>query len=118
MTRVATIGECMIELRHTDAQTLKLGFGGDTLNTAVYLARLGRDAGMHVDYVTALGDDAYELFINGRRVGEGESLRRLDKHDITDYLQKGTNVVAIKVTNRNGPTAALAARVAVKQRAG
>jgi 2-dehydro-3-deoxygluconokinase len=59
MTRVATIGECMIELRHTDADTLKLGFGGDTLNTAVYLARLGRAAGVGVDYVTALGDDAY-----------------------------------------------------------
>lgn len=59
MTRVATIGECMIELRHTDAETLKLGFGGDTLNTAVYLTRLGRDAGMQVDYVTALGEDAY-----------------------------------------------------------
>lgn len=53
--RIATIGECMIELRHSDAQTLKLGFGGDTLNTAVYLTRLG----MAVDYVTALGDDRY-----------------------------------------------------------
>lgn len=30
------------------------GFGGDTLNTAVYLSRLGVD----VDYITALGDDA------------------------------------------------------------
>jgi 2-dehydro-3-deoxygluconokinase len=59
MKRVATIGECMIELRHSDAQTLKLGFGGDTLNTAVYLARAGRDAGIAVDYVTALGDDPY-----------------------------------------------------------
>jgi 2-dehydro-3-deoxygluconokinase len=59
MKRVATIGECMIELRHTDAQTLKLGFGGDTLNTAVYLARAGRDAGIRVDYITALGDDRY-----------------------------------------------------------
>jgi 2-dehydro-3-deoxygluconokinase len=59
MTRVATIGECMIELRHTDAETLKLGFGGDTLNTAVYLARLGHAGGVQVDYVTALGDDAY-----------------------------------------------------------
>lgn len=57
--RIATIGECMIELRHTGAGTLALGFGGDTLNTAVYLARLGRDAGIHVDYVTALGDDSY-----------------------------------------------------------
>ena len=59
MKRVATIGECMIELRHSDAQTLKLGFGGDTLNTAVYLARAGRDAGIAVDYVSALGDDPY-----------------------------------------------------------
>lgn len=59
MKRVATIGECMIELRHTDSQTLKLGFGGDTLNTAVYLARAGRSAGIEVDYVTALGDDLY-----------------------------------------------------------
>lgn len=59
MKRVATIGECMIELRHTDAQTLKLGFGGDTLNTAVYLARAGRDADIRVDYITALGDDPY-----------------------------------------------------------
>jgi len=59
MKRVATIGECMIELRHSDAQTLKLGFGGDTLNTAVYLARAGRCAGIAVDYVTALGDDLY-----------------------------------------------------------
>src|SRR5262245_30611175 len=59
MKRVATIGECMIELRHVDAETLKLGFGGDTLNTAVYLARAGRDADIRVDYVTALGDDAY-----------------------------------------------------------
>src|SRR5882672_3626529 len=59
MKRVATIGECMIELRHSDAQTLKLGFGGDTLNTAVYLARAGRAADIHVDYITALGDDAY-----------------------------------------------------------
>jgi 2-dehydro-3-deoxygluconokinase len=59
MTRVATIGECMIELRHTDGETLKLSFGGDTLNTAVYLARLGREDGLRVDYVTALGDDAY-----------------------------------------------------------
>src|SRR5215470_13793273 len=59
MKRVAAIGECMIELRHTDAQTLKLGFGGDTLNTAVYLARAGRSADIAVDYVTALGDDLY-----------------------------------------------------------
>jgi 2-dehydro-3-deoxygluconokinase len=57
--RVASIGECMIELRHRSATALDLAYGGDTLNTAVYLARLTRDKDVRVDYVTALGDDAY-----------------------------------------------------------
>jgi 2-dehydro-3-deoxygluconokinase len=54
MTRVACIGECMVELKQADGGRFSRGYGGDTLNTAVYLARLG--AG--VDYITALGDDA------------------------------------------------------------
>jgi 2-dehydro-3-deoxygluconokinase len=57
--RVASIGECMIELRHRSATALDLAYGGDTLNTAVYLARLTRDRDARVDYVTAVGDDAY-----------------------------------------------------------
>jgi len=54
---VASIGECMLELSGADSKPdlRRLGFGGDTLNTAVYLARLG----VPVDYVTALGDDPY-----------------------------------------------------------
>jgi 2-dehydro-3-deoxygluconokinase len=59
MLRVASIGECMIELRHRSAGDLELGFGGDTLNTAAYLARLTRGREVSVDYVSALGDDAY-----------------------------------------------------------
>ena len=59
MIRVASIGECMIELRHRSATTLDLAYGGDTLNTAVYLARLTGDRDVRVDYVSALGDDAY-----------------------------------------------------------
>jgi 2-dehydro-3-deoxygluconokinase len=57
--RVASIGECMIELRHRGPTDLQLAFGGDTLNTAVYLARMTRGHDVAVDYVTALGDDAY-----------------------------------------------------------
>jgi 2-dehydro-3-deoxygluconokinase len=57
--RIASIGECMIELRHRSASELDLAFGGDTLNTAVYLARLTRGRDVRVDYVTALGDDPY-----------------------------------------------------------
>ncbi|NHW99561.1 sugar kinase [Pseudomonas koreensis] len=56
--RIALIGECMIELQHRADGSLQQSFGGDTLNTAVYLARaLGEHA--QVDYVTALGDDSF-----------------------------------------------------------
>jgi 2-dehydro-3-deoxygluconokinase len=55
MTRVACIGECMLELSGRDFQAMALSYGGDTLNTAVYLSRLG----VNVEYVTALGDDPY-----------------------------------------------------------
>jgi 2-dehydro-3-deoxygluconokinase len=53
MTRVACIGECMIEMKQAQGGSsgglFARGYGGDTLNTAVYLARLGVD----VDYLTA-----------------------------------------------------------------
>ena len=55
MTTVASIGECMIELSQGVGNQLTRGYGGDTLNTAVYLARLG----MGVDYITALGSDPF-----------------------------------------------------------
>ncbi len=72
--RIAAIGECMIELSAMDSQPdlRRLGFGGDTLNTAVYLARLG----IAVDYVTALGDDPYSarMIASWREEGIGTHL--------------------------------------------
>ncbi|MEH6548820.1 MAG: sugar kinase [Pseudomonadales bacterium] len=53
--RIAAIGECMLELSPATDNTYRLGFGGDTLNTAIYLARCGSA----VDYITALGDDRF-----------------------------------------------------------
>jgi 2-dehydro-3-deoxygluconokinase len=53
---VALLGECMVEVQEAPCGcTMK--FGGDTLNTAVYFARLGAPFGLRVEYVTALGDD-------------------------------------------------------------
>ncbi len=57
--RVAAIGECMIEITEREGAGLSYGFAGDTLNTAVYLAREFGDSGRRVDYVTALGDDDF-----------------------------------------------------------
>ncbi len=57
--RVVSIGECMIELSHSDDSHLDLAFAGDTLNTAVYLARTTRRDRIGVDYLTVIGDDPY-----------------------------------------------------------
>jgi 2-dehydro-3-deoxygluconokinase len=69
MTGVACIGECMIELKQAGSGLYSRGFGGDTLNTAVYLARLGA----RVDYVTALGDDPLsdEMIVGWQAEGVG-----------------------------------------------
>jgi 2-dehydro-3-deoxygluconokinase len=56
--RIALIGECMIELQQHANGTLQQSFGGDTLNTAVYMARM-LGGSSQVDYVTALGDDSF-----------------------------------------------------------
>jgi 2-dehydro-3-deoxygluconokinase len=73
--RIASIGECMIELRHLGEDKLELAFGGDTFNTAVYLLRAGRARDLTVDYATALGDDPYSAamraFFEREGVGTG-----------------------------------------------
>lgn len=56
--KIAIIGECMIELSEK-GENIKRGFGGDTLNTAVYLARQVDATQFSVDYVTALGTDSF-----------------------------------------------------------
>jgi 2-dehydro-3-deoxygluconokinase len=56
-SKIAVIGECMIEV--SGQQNLKQGFGGDTLNTAVYLARQTVEANIDVFYITALGVDRF-----------------------------------------------------------
>jgi 2-dehydro-3-deoxygluconokinase len=73
MSKVACIGECMIELKQADGGLLSRGYGGDTLNTAVYLARLG--AG--VDYITALGDDPLSDEMIAGWAAEGIGTRRV-----------------------------------------
>ncbi|WP_436702607.1 sugar kinase [Enterobacter roggenkampii] len=55
---MAVIGECMIELSQKGAEVSR-GFGGDTLNTSVYIARQVAPEALTVNYVTALGTDSF-----------------------------------------------------------
>lgn len=56
---VAAIGECMIELQEIEPGKTQQTFGGDTLNAAIYMARLADIFPVQVDYVTALGTDSF-----------------------------------------------------------
>ncbi len=53
--RIISIGEVMVEMSRQNDGRFGIACGGDTFNTAVYLAR----AGLDVAYATALGDDRY-----------------------------------------------------------
>lgn len=59
----AVIGECLIELSAngslSDTSTLNKYFGGDTVTTAVTLARMGGN----VTYLTKIGNDGFSEFI-------------------------------------------------------
>ncbi|MBC3948795.1 sugar kinase [Pseudomonas folii] len=76
--RIALIGECMIELQQHASGALQQSFGGDTLNTAVYMARqLGSSA--QVDYVTALGDDSFSDAMCQGWAQEGVGLSKVQR---------------------------------------
>lgn len=68
---VFVFGEGMIELSDVNADRARVGYGGDTLNTAIYLARSGVD----VEYVTALGDDPFSERLRASWSDEGLSLK-------------------------------------------
>ena len=80
MQRVAVVGECMLELQGEAFGAMRQTFGGDTLNTAVYLARLAGGHGVEVQYATGLGDDSLSEGLLTRWRAEGvatDFVRRL-----------------------------------------
>jgi 2-dehydro-3-deoxygluconokinase len=70
--RVALLGECMVELQQRPQGAMVQALGGDTLNVAVYLARLCAGKAT-IDYVTALGDDDLSQGMRARWQEEGVS---------------------------------------------
>lgn len=76
--RTACIGECMIELAGLDftSGTARIGFAGDTANTATYLARLG----VPTAYVTNVGRDSLSDAMIARLAGEGIDTALIGRH--------------------------------------
>lgn len=82
MTRpltIAAIGEPMIELARSAQNALSYDrrYGGDTLNTAVYLARLLKPKDASVQYVTRLGDDPLSDWMIGGFESEAIDCRHI-----------------------------------------
>ena len=67
--RAVCVGEVLIEMARGADGRFSLACGGDTFNTAVYLARAGIDVG----FATALGDDPYSESIMALAAAEGIS---------------------------------------------
>lgn len=67
---ILIVGEGMLELAVRDGGGWQMGYGGDTLNTAIHLARLGRQ----VAFVTALGDDPFSQRLRDDWTAEGVDL--------------------------------------------
>ncbi len=80
--KIALIGECMLELTQQniecspDSLPMRMSYGGDTLNSAIYLARQG----VSVDYVTALGDDPMSAWMIERWQAEGVNCELVQFH--------------------------------------
>lgn len=85
MPRIVVIGEGMLELARK-GEDWQLGHGGDTLNTAIHLARLGHD----VAYLTALGGDPLSGDLKAKWAAEG-----LDTALVLEHPTRGTGLYAI-----------------------
>ncbi|WP_041524022.1 sugar kinase [Gilvimarinus agarilyticus] len=81
--KIAAIGECMLEMSsgnlspdHSKIPAV-IGYGGDTLNTAVYLARLGSQP----SFVTAMGNDQASSWMMAQweKNGVATNLVRIDQ---------------------------------------
>lgn len=89
--RVVCVGEGMLELRREDAEW-RLGTGGDVLNTAIHLARLGHG----VAFLSALGGDPFSAELRHLWQAEG-----LDTALVLEHPQRHCGLYAIS-TDEHG----------------
>jgi 2-dehydro-3-deoxygluconokinase len=85
LSSIVCIGEAMLELSRS-REDWQLGYGGDTLNTAIHLARARHD----VAYLTAIGCDPLSTGLKAEWAGEG-----LDTSLILEHPTRSTGLYAI-----------------------
>lgn len=88
--RIACIGEPLAEISMT-SEGMKFAYGGDTLNTAIYLARETAQKDFCIDYVTILGEDAASEGALALMEKEGLSTRHIRR-----VSERNMGIYAIK----------------------
>ncbi|WP_076537082.1 sugar kinase [Shewanella sp. UCD-KL21] len=68
--KIAVIGECMIELKGQVFGDMQQHFGGDVMNTAIYLKKLAADT-MDVSFVSSMGTDTLSIALIDRWLSHG-----------------------------------------------
>jgi 2-dehydro-3-deoxygluconokinase len=90
VARIVVVGEGMLELTGTD-EGWRLGYGGDTLNTAIHLARRGHTVAL----LTALGSDRFSHRLREAWIAEG-----LDAALILTHPTRHAGLYAIALDER------------------
>lgn len=85
MARIVLVGEAMLELARKGGDW-QLGYGGDTLNTAIHLARKGHDTA----YFTAIGIDPLSQDLKSQWAAEG-----LNTALVLEHPSRNTGLYAI-----------------------
>ena len=85
MARIVACGEAMLELSR-DGDGWRMGYGGDTLNTAIHLAR----AGHQTAYLTAIGSDPLSVDLKAQWAAE-----ELDTALVLTHPARSTGLYAI-----------------------
>ena len=92
MSSIVIFGECMVELRAQDNNTMAKSFAGDTYNTAVYFKRCLPKAS--VSYLTAIGADFLSdelLFKMGEHEVNTDLVYRSSQHNLGLYMIRNDN---------------------------
>jgi 2-dehydro-3-deoxygluconokinase len=90
LARIVFVGEAMLELSRR-GDSWHLGYGGDTLNTAIHLARAGHD----VAFLTAIGSDALSADLGRKWEQAG-----LDTSLVLEHPTRSTGLYAISTDAR------------------
>lgn len=82
-TNIAIIGEAMVEISgyEPELERATIRYSGDTLNTAVYLARLTNPAKVKISYLTGLGKDSFSSHMVNFIRSEGLDASKIEFND-------------------------------------